>query len=176
MRCMSSMDWAFMKEIMYACVWKRTQIRYDTKRPNGMNHIHDNKEKIISEWNLLHDILNLFERTKNINIHCYPIPRGCLNTQKGKARFKNFRILLGIGCSSRIVMIMLIENLSAKKGSVMQWHTQAGNITTNLKDKIYFNLPELSATKIVMWNCYVDASDKSRHYMILGQDLLTALR
>ena len=37
----------------------------------------------------------------------------------------------------------------------MQWHTQAGNIITNLKVKIYFTLNQLSATKlwhgISMW-------------------------
>ena len=96
------------------------KIGYDINRPNSMNHIHDNKENIISEWNLLHDILNLSERTRNINIHCYLIPHVCLNTKKGKARFNSFRILLDSGCSSRIVMIMLIENLSAKKDDVMQ--------------------------------------------------------
>ena len=32
---------------------------------------------------------------------------------------------------------------------MMQWHTQAGKITTNLKVKIDFTLPEISATKIV---------------------------
>ena len=35
------------------------------------------------------------------------------------------------------------------KQSMMQWHTQAGKITTNLKVKIDFTLPEISATKIV---------------------------
>ena len=34
----------------------------------------------------------------------------------------------------------------------MQLHTQAGNITTNLKVKIDFTLTELSATKTVTWN------------------------
>ena len=57
----------------------------------------------------------------------------------------------------------------------MKCHTQAGNITTNLKVKIYFTIPELSATKIVMWNCHVDNSAKVRYYMILGRYLLTAL-
>ena len=55
----------------------------------------------------------------------------------------------------------------------MQWHTQAGNITTNLKVKIDFALPTLSAINVVTWNYYVDDSAKGRYYMILGQDILT---
>ena len=57
----------------------------------------------------------------------------------------------------------------------MQWHTQAGSITTNLKVKIDFNLPNLSATKIATWKCHVDNSAKGRYDMILGRYLLTTL-
>ena len=57
----------------------------------------------------------------------------------------------------------------------MQRHTQEGKITTNLKVVIDFNLPELSATKIVMWNCHVDDSVDDRYDMILGGDILTEL-
>ena len=42
-----------------------------------------------------------------------------------------------------------ITKLNTKIDTLMQWHSQDGNITTNLKVKIYFTLPELSATKIV---------------------------
>ena len=57
----------------------------------------------------------------------------------------------------------------------MQRHTQAGNITTNLKVKIYLTLPEFILMKIVTWECHVDESGKSRYYMILGRYILTAL-
>ena len=33
---------------------------------------------------------------------------------------------------------------------VVQWHTQVVNITTNLKVEANFNLPEISATNVVM--------------------------
>ena len=49
------------------------------------------------------------------------------------------------------------------------------NNTTNLKVKIYFTLPEFSATEIVMWNCHVDYSSKGINDMILGRYLLTYL-
>ena len=57
----------------------------------------------------------------------------------------------------------------------MQWHTQNINITTNFKVKVDFTLPALSATNAVMWKCHVDDSAKSRHNMILGQDISTEL-
>ena len=58
---------------------------------------------------------------------------------------------------------------------VIQWHTQGGSITTNLKVKIDFNLPELSTTIIVRWKFYVDDSTKGRYNMILGRYILNAL-
>ena len=73
-------------------------------------------------------------------------------------------------------MKILTKKLYPKEDAMIQWHMQAGNITTNLKVKIYFTLPELSATKIVTCNCHEDESTKGRHDMILGRDLLTALR
>ena len=49
----------------------------------------------------------------------------------------------------------------------MKWYTQAGKTTTNLKVKIDFSLPGLSATKTVTWNFHVDDSAKGRYDMIL---------
>ena len=79
-----------------------------------------------------------------------------MNTCKGKARFKNLRIQLDSVCSSTILTRRLIEKLNPKKDAVIQWRKQAGNNTTNLKVKIDFTLPELSATEIVTCNCHVD--------------------
>ena len=55
----------------------------------------------------------------------------------------------------------------------MQWRTQDGNTTTNLKVKVDSNLTPLSAKNVVKWDCYVDESSKGRYDMILGRDLLT---
>ena len=57
----------------------------------------------------------------------------------------------------------------------MQWHTQAGSITANLKVKIDFTSPELGATKIVTCNCHVNDSSKGRYDMILAGYILTDL-
>ena len=57
---------------------------------------------------------------------------------------------------------------------MIQWHTQSGNITTNMKVKIDFTLPELSMTKVT-WNFNVDYSAKDIHEMVLGRYLFTSL-
>ena len=57
----------------------------------------------------------------------------------------------------------------------MKCHTQAGSITTNLKVKIDLTLYELSARKIVTWNCHINDSYKGISGMILGRYLLKAL-
>ena len=57
----------------------------------------------------------------------------------------------------------------------MKCHTQASNLTTNLKDKIDFILPGFSATKIMTLECHLDASAKFIYDIILGRYLLTEL-
>ena len=69
-------------------------------------------------------------------------------------------------------MRRLIETVNSNKDNVIQWHTQSGNITTNLKVKIYFSLPEITATKTVMWYFHMDDSAKGGHYKIFGKYLL----
>ena len=54
----------------------------------------------------------------------------------------------------------------------MKWHTQAGNITTNLKVKIDLTLPEFSATEMMKWNYHVDESAKDRYDIILVREEL----
>ena len=137
-----------------------------------MTRIHNTEVKNISEFNFLHDIINPLKRAKILNSYYSRILHGCMNTRKGRARFKNFCILLDSGCSSTIVMGNPVENLYPKKLASMQWNTQAGNITTNLKVKINFTSSILSDTNVVMWNCHVYESAKVRHSIILGHYLL----
>ena len=46
---------------------------------NDMNHINDNKVNDISEFDLLHGIINSSKQSKNINIRYSPILHGCIN-------------------------------------------------------------------------------------------------
>ena len=98
-----------------------------------------------------------------------------MNTRKGKAKFKKFWILLDSGCSSTILIGRLVEKLYSKKDAVMQWHTQASNITTNIKVEVDFILPGLSKKIFVMWKCHLDEYSNGRYDMILGRYLSTEL-
>ena len=55
---------------------------------------------------------------------------------------------------------------------MMQWNTQAGNITTNIKVGVDFTLPAISANNSVIWKCRVDDSAKGRCDMFLGRYIL----
>ena len=92
-----------------------------------------------------------YKHTKYINIHYYPILHVCMNTRRRNVKYKKYWILIDSGCSSIFLIIRLRTKLETKKYYMMQWHTQAVNITTNLKVKIYFILPEFSVMKIVTW-------------------------
>ena len=70
-------------------------------------------------------------------------------------------------------MVRLVKKLGLEEDYLMQWNTQDGNITSNLKVKIYFTLTALSATNVVTWKCHVDKSAKGWYNTILGQDPLT---
>ena len=45
---------------------------------------------------------------------------GCMNNIKGRANFKNFQILLGSICSSKIIMGRLFEKHYPEKDAVIQ--------------------------------------------------------
>ena len=70
-------------------------------------------------------------------------------------------------------MVNIVKKVYLEKYAVMQWHAQAGNVTTYLKVKVDFALPTLSAMNIVTWKCHVDDFAEGKYEMILGQDLLT---
>ena len=106
-----------------------------------MTYSHDKKVNNIAECNLLNDTINNPKRTKTLNNHRYPILHGCINTRKGKAKFKNFLNLLDSECIFTIVIGRLVEELPPRKDAMIQWNTQAGNIYTNIKVEVYFTLP-----------------------------------
>ena len=80
-----------------------------------MTCIHNNEVKNIAECNLLHGIINPPKRAKKLKIHYSPILQVCMNTRKGKSKFKNFSIILDSGCSSMILMGSLVEKFILKK-------------------------------------------------------------
>ena len=95
------------------------EILYVIENRNKMIYIHDKKVNTIAECNLIHDIINPLKRTKQLNSHYSPILHWRMNTRKDGENFKNFRILLDSGCSSKIVMKRLVETLYPEKDDVM---------------------------------------------------------
>ena len=140
-----------------------------------MTSIHNNEVNHIAKCSLLNDIINLPKLAKTLNICYSTILRGCMNTRNGKAKFKNFCILLENGFSSTIVIERLIEKLYPGKYALVQLHTEAGNVTINIQVRVDFTLHALSATNVMEWRCHVDDSAKGRHNMIPGRDILTEL-
>ena len=61
-----------------------------------------------------------------------------------------------------ILIRIIITKINPKEDDVMQWHTQAGNVTINFKIEMCFTPPELSVANIVKWNSAVDESANSR--------------
>ena len=94
-------------------------------------------------------MINTPKRNKILNIHYSLILHGCINIRNSKDKFKNFQILLGSGCISTILTRRLVEKLHPEKYALMQWHTQAGNIITNIKVKVYFTLPAFRTMNVV---------------------------
>ena len=85
-----------------------------------------------------------------------------MNTGNGRAKFKNFLILLDSGCSSTILMGRLVKKLGLEEDTPTQWNTQAVNTTTNIKVNIDYTLTALSTTNVVTWKFHVDDSTKGR--------------
>ena len=69
------------------------------------------------------------------------------------------------GCSYTIIMVTPVLKTISKKYSLMQWHTQDVNITTNINIDKDITLTELGVKKII--------SAKGIYNMILGRYLLT---
>ena len=61
-----------------------------------------------------------------------------MNTRRGKVDFKNFIILIDSECSPTILIISMITKFKTKIYAVMQWKIQSGNLTPNMKVKMYF--------------------------------------
>ena len=87
---------------------------YGIENRNDMMHIHVKEVNKRSECNLLHDILNPHKRAKKSNSHYSPILDECTNNRKGRTKFNNFQIILGIVCSSNILIRMLVEKYILK--------------------------------------------------------------
>ena len=77
------------------------------------NKIHNDKV-LTHEFNVLSNILNPMKREKSKNSRYSLILQGCRNTRSGRAKIRNFPILLDSWSSSKIVMGKMASNLKEK--------------------------------------------------------------
>ena len=75
-----------------------------------MNFIHNKK----LNKHLLHDIINPYKITENININYSPLLNGFINTRKGKEKFNKSRILLDDVYSYTVVTIRTMTKFDPK--------------------------------------------------------------
>ena len=70
-------------------------------------------------------------------------------------------------------MVRIVKNIYPQEDSVMQWHTQAGKINTNIKVIVDFTLPALRKNNVMTWKCHMNDFTKGSYDMTLGRYLLT---
>ena len=110
------LDRMSLEETKEKLEWRKHVFEYKQKNSYVIENrnytmcIHNNELQNIAECNLLHDTINPPKRAKNLNNHYSPSLHGCMNTRKGKEKFKNFHIFLDNGFSSTIVMGRLVKN------------------------------------------------------------------
>ena len=130
--------------------WKKTQKYYDMKSLNDMNSMNDTKVNSISQCNLLHDKINPYKWTKNININYCPIIHGCMNAHMRRANFRNFRILLDSRCSYKIVTRRIVNNL--KINNMMWYNGRYKRVTLPLIWKLKYNWSYLKLERRKLWH------------------------
>ena len=105
-----------------------------------MDLMHYNKVDNIYEFNLLHDILNPTKHTKNTNSDSPPILHRYMNKCRGRENIKSPK-LIGQWMWFQYCNEKSDNKLKTKTYSMMQYHTQLGNLITDMKVKIDFTLP-----------------------------------
>ena len=100
-----------------------------------------------------------------------------MNGRIGKAKYCTLRIILNSGASSSIVLGKQTRKLCHKNTHPIKWSTQGVEFLNTYKTNIKLVLPELDATKSIVWVLHVDDSQKYLWYdMIIGRDLLLELK
>ena len=84
-------------------------------KPRDHPHIYEKEVNETAKCNLLRDIINRTRIAKNLKSHYSTIMHVCMNTRKGKLKFKNFQILLKSGSSPTIVIGRLFEKYILRK-------------------------------------------------------------
>jgi hypothetical protein len=90
------------------------------------------------------------------------------------------RVLLDTGTTSTIILRELVgkgrDHINTKRRT--KWKTLGGTFTTNYESLLDFKFPELSTSKVVMWQAHVDdktSSKEAAYAIIMRMDLMTSI-
>ena len=67
-----------------------------------MKNINDNEVNNISEFNLLHDILNPYKSTKITDSYYLPILHGFMNTHRGRSGYTSIEFYYIVGVVTQL--------------------------------------------------------------------------
>ena len=101
-----------------------------------------------------------------------PILQVLLQVKLGTPKGKRIRALCDSGASTSLLTRKFAQKLRIKRDDTTVWETGGGNITTNERCKIHFQLPQLSPSMSVVTDVHITESLGSRYDMILGRDML----
>ena len=86
------------------------------------------------------------------------------------------KVLFDSGCAATLVSNELVKDLKQTREKKTKWRTKTGKFTTSNKCNITFTLPAFYEHREITWNCYVDTTTSSNHYinydLIIGRDLM----
>jgi hypothetical protein len=86
------------------------------------------------------------------------------------------KILFDSGSTKTHIKREHIKKLHLRKDTEAIWTMAAGSISTMEKCKVLFSLPEFFPSKMIEWNVYVGTLETIQYDMIIGNDLLEALK
>jgi hypothetical protein len=90
------------------------------------------------------------------------------------------RALLHTGTTATIILREFMGKGRARKNTNKRtkWKTLGGKLTTNLESLLDFKFPDLTTSKVVIWQSHVDdkgSSKEAAYDMIMGMDLMTSI-
>jgi hypothetical protein len=105
-----------------------------------------------------------------------PISFGRIQITLGRPKTQGIRILFDSGSSQPYVKRSVVKKLNLRNEMVATWNTAAGQIKMSERCVIHFSLPEFSPTRTIAWDMHVGTLDNVQYDMIIGNDLLQALK
>lgn len=98
------------------------------------------------------------------------------NVKNNKNTDPNIRVLLDSGASKSVICKNQILNKKCYKDSTTVWKNASGEITSSIKCKLVFNLPEFTNSRLITHKFHVMEEILPGYDMIIGRDLMRLLK